>query len=91
MPRFKAASRAVVAARVARRSALRVPSRAAATVFGRTGFVHRHAFVRATSLRDLAEEAAFAYKDVHAVTAAAEAAGISRRVAHLSPVGNVKG
>ncbi len=47
--------------------------------------------VRAASLRDLAEEAGFAYKDVHAVTAAAEAAGISRRVAHLAPVGNVKG
>jgi tRNA-splicing ligase RtcB len=47
--------------------------------------------VRATSLRDLAEEAGFAYKDVHAVAAAAEEAGISQRVAHLSPVGNVKG
>jgi tRNA-splicing ligase RtcB len=47
--------------------------------------------VRTASLRDLAEEAAFAYKDVHAVTAAAEEAGISRRVAYLSPVGNVKG
>ena len=47
--------------------------------------------VHATSLRDLAEEAGFAYKDVHAVTEAAEVAGISRRVAHLSPVGNVKG
>ena len=42
-------------------------------------------------LAQRAEEAGFAYKDVHAVTAAAEAAGISRRVAHLSPVGNVKG
>jgi tRNA-splicing ligase RtcB len=47
--------------------------------------------VRAASLRDLAEEAGFAYKDVHAVAAAAERAGISRRVAHLAPVGNVKG
>jgi tRNA-splicing ligase RtcB len=47
--------------------------------------------VHTTSLRELAEEAGFAYKDVHAVTAAAETAGISRRVAHLSPVGNVKG
>jgi len=47
--------------------------------------------VRAASLRDLAEEAGFAYKDVHAVAAVAEAAGISRRVAHLAPVGNVKG
>jgi tRNA-splicing ligase RtcB len=47
--------------------------------------------VRAASLRSLAEEGGFAYKDVHAVAAAAEEAGISRRVAHLSPVGNVKG
>ena len=47
--------------------------------------------VRAASLRDLAEEGGFAYKDVHAVTAVAETAGISRRVAHLAPVGNVKG
>jgi tRNA-splicing ligase RtcB len=47
--------------------------------------------VRAASLRGLAEEAAFAYKDVNDVAAAAEAAGISRRVAHLVPVGNVKG
>jgi tRNA-splicing ligase RtcB len=47
--------------------------------------------VRAASLRGLAEEAGFAYKDVDDVAAAAEAAGISRRVAHLVPVGNVKG
>jgi tRNA-splicing ligase RtcB len=47
--------------------------------------------VHATSMRDLAEEAGFAYKDVHAVTAAAEESGTSRRVAHLAPVGNVKG
>ena len=47
--------------------------------------------VRAASMRDLAEEAGFAYKDVHSVAAAAEEAGISQRVAHLAPVGNVKG
>ena len=47
--------------------------------------------VRAASLRGLAEEAGFAYKDVDDVAVAAEAAGISRRVAHLVPVGNVKG
>ena len=47
--------------------------------------------VRAASLRDLAEEAGFAYKDVDEVAAATEAAGLSRRVAHLVPVGNVKG
>jgi len=47
--------------------------------------------VRTASLRGLAEEAGFAYKDVDAVAEAAERAGISRRVAHLVPVGNVKG
>ncbi len=57
----------------------------------RDKMAHAGIIVRASSLRDLAEEAGFAYKDVHSVTAAAEEAGISRRVAHLSPVGNVKG
>jgi tRNA-splicing ligase RtcB len=51
----------------------------------------RGIFVRASSMRGLAEEAGFAYKDVHAVAEAAERAGISRRVAHLTPVGSVKG
>ena len=47
--------------------------------------------VRAASLRGLAEEAGLAYKDVDEVAAAAEVAGLSRRVARLVPVGNVKG
>jgi tRNA-splicing ligase RtcB len=47
--------------------------------------------VRAASLRALSEEAGPAYKDVDAVAEAAELAGLSRRVAHLVPVGNVKG
>jgi tRNA-splicing ligase RtcB len=47
--------------------------------------------VRAASLRGLAEEAGLAYKDVEDVAEAAELAGLSRRVAHLVPVGNVKG
>ena len=42
-------------------------------------------------LRGLAEEAGFAYKSVDEVAAATEQAGLSRRVAHLVPVGNVKG
>jgi tRNA-splicing ligase RtcB len=48
-------------------------------------------YVRGASLRGLAEEAGFAYKDVRAVAEATELAGLSRRVAHLVPVGNVKG
>ena len=51
----------------------------------------RGILVRAASLSGLAEEAGFAYKDVDEVASATECAGISRRVAHLLPVGNVKG
>jgi tRNA-splicing ligase RtcB len=47
--------------------------------------------LRAASLRGVAEEAGFAYKDVDEVAAATEAAGLSRRVVHLVPIGNVKG
>jgi tRNA-splicing ligase RtcB len=47
--------------------------------------------VRAASMRGLAEEAGFAYKSVDEVAQATEIAGISRRVVHLVPVGNVKG
>ena len=51
----------------------------------------RGILVRAASRRALSEEAGPAYKDVDAVAEAAELAGLSRRVAHLVPVGNVKG
>ncbi len=51
----------------------------------------RGILVRTASWRGLAEEAGFAYKDVDDVAAATEEAGLSRRVAHLVPVGNVKG
>ena len=52
----------------------------------------RHGIVvRAASMRGVAEEAGFAYKDVDEVAAATETAGLSRRVVHLLPVGNVKG
>jgi tRNA-splicing ligase RtcB len=47
--------------------------------------------VHSASLRGLAEEAGFAYKSVDEVAAATELAGLSKRVAHLVPVGNVKG
>ena len=47
--------------------------------------------VRAASMRGLAEEAGFAYKSVDEVAEATEVAGLSRRVARLVPVGNVKG
>jgi len=51
----------------------------------------RGIFVRSASWRGLAEEAGFAYKSVEEVAAATEEAGLSKRVAHLLPVGNVKG
>jgi tRNA-splicing ligase RtcB len=51
----------------------------------------RGIFVRSASMRGLAEEAGFAYKSVDEVAAATEQAGLSRRVAHLVPVANVKG
>jgi tRNA-splicing ligase RtcB len=51
----------------------------------------RGILVRTPSLRGLAEEAGIAYKSVDEVAAATEEAGLSRRVAHLVPVANVKG
>jgi tRNA-splicing ligase RtcB len=47
--------------------------------------------VRGASRRGLAEEMPGAYKDVSAVVAAAEGAGVCRRVARLVPLGVLKG
>lgn len=47
--------------------------------------------VKSPSRRGVAEEAPDAYKDVESVVAAAEAAGLARRVAKLAPVVCVKG
>jgi tRNA-splicing ligase RtcB len=47
--------------------------------------------VRSHSNRGVAEEAPGAYKDVGAVVAAAERAGLARRVARLEPVISIKG
>ena len=47
--------------------------------------------VRAGSLRDLPEEAPYAYKDVEEVVRVCELAGLSRAVARMRPVGVVKG
>jgi tRNA-splicing ligase RtcB (3'-phosphate/5'-hydroxy nucleic acid ligase) len=47
--------------------------------------------IRAKAVGDLAEEAPEAYKDVDEVVRVCEAAGLSRRVARLVPVGVVKG
>ncbi|MBD1862878.1 MULTISPECIES: RtcB family protein [Trichocoleus] len=48
-------------------------------------------YVRSTSASGLAEEAGGAYKNVDDVIEAAELAGISKRVARLTPIGNIKG
>jgi tRNA-splicing ligase RtcB len=47
--------------------------------------------VRCPSLKGLAEEAPFAYKDVDRVVRVVERAGLARRVARLVPIGVVKG
>lgn len=47
--------------------------------------------VRGSSMRGLAEEAPFSYKDIDAVVDVCERAGLARRVARLRPLGVVKG
>jgi tRNA-splicing ligase RtcB len=47
--------------------------------------------IRSPSLRGVAEEAPGAYKDVTAVVNAADAAGLSRKVARLKPMACIKG
>jgi tRNA-splicing ligase RtcB len=51
----------------------------------------RGIYVRSVSYSGLAEEAGPAYKDIDEVILATEQAGISKRVARLVPIGNVKG
>ena len=51
----------------------------------------RGIIIRSPSMRGVAEEAPGAYKDVDAVVAAAEQAGLARRVARLRPLVCVKG
>jgi tRNA-splicing ligase RtcB len=51
----------------------------------------RGIYVRTATGSGLAEEAGPACKDIDEVIGATELAGISRRVAKLSPVGNVRG
>jgi tRNA-splicing ligase RtcB len=51
----------------------------------------RGILVRTASLGGLAEEAGAAYKNIDEVAAVTEQAGLSRRVARLVPIGNIKG
>ncbi len=47
--------------------------------------------VRAGSMKGLAEEAPFAYKDVEAVVDVVEAAGVARKVVRVEPIAVIKG
>lgn len=47
--------------------------------------------VRAASLSGLAEEVGFAYKEIDDVIDAVHNIGISKKVAKLVPIGNIKG
>jgi len=51
----------------------------------------RGIYVQTASFSGLAEEAGAAYKNIDDVVYAAEQAGLSKRVARLIPIGNVKG
>ena len=51
----------------------------------------RGIYVRTDHYGGLSEEAGFAYKDIDQVTAAIEETCLSRRVAKLVPIGNIKG
>ncbi len=51
----------------------------------------RGIYTRSASYSGLAEEAGQAYKDIDAVTHAAERAGISKPVVRFTPIGNIKG
>jgi tRNA-splicing ligase RtcB len=51
----------------------------------------RGIYVKAATYDGLAEEAGFAYKDISEVVDTMDRAGISRKVAALRPIGNIKG
>lgn len=53
--------------------------------------MRRGIYVKSVSYSGLAEEAGGAYKDIDEVVGATHEAGISMRVAKLTPIGNVKG
>jgi len=51
----------------------------------------RGIYVKAATYEGLAEEAGFAYKDISEVVDTMDRAGISKKVAALRPIGNIKG
>lgn len=52
---------------------------------------NRGIIVKAVSMSGLAEEAGFAYKNISEVVEAVDRAGITKKVAELRPIGNIKG
>ena len=57
----------------------------------KTELAERGIVVRCPSLKELAEEAPYAYKDVDRVVQVVERVGLARRVARLAAMGVVKG
>jgi len=53
--------------------------------------LERGIYVKAATMDGLAEEAGMAYKDISEVVETMDAAGISKKVVALRPVGNIKG
>jgi tRNA-splicing ligase RtcB len=51
----------------------------------------RGIYIRSASMPGLAEEAGLAYKDVNEVVEAVHQAGLSKKVASFTPIGNIKG
>jgi tRNA-splicing ligase RtcB len=51
----------------------------------------RGILVKVVSMSGLAEEAGFAYKRISDVVASVDRAGITKTVAELRPIGNIKG
>jgi len=51
----------------------------------------RGIIVKAVSMSGLAEEAGLAYKNISEVVEAVDRAGITKKVAELRPIGNIKG
>ena len=51
----------------------------------------RGIMVKAVSMSGLAEEAGFAYKNISDVVETVDRAGITKKVAELAPIGNIKG
>ena len=51
----------------------------------------RGIIVKAVSMSGLAEEAGFAYKNISEVVETVDRAGITKKVAELRPIGNIKG